>query len=53
MASLEFFFKSAWDIIKSELMQAVMFFYNQHDQHMKQLNFAHMVLIPKKKMLCA
>jgi hypothetical protein len=46
---LEFFFKSAWDIIKSDLMQAVMFFYNQHDQYFKQLNFAHMVLIPKKK----
>jgi hypothetical protein len=44
------FLKSAWHIIKPDIMLAVDVFFNQHDQHFKQLNSAHMVLIPKKKM---
>lgn len=42
------FFKSVWEIIKPDLMQAVQLFYMQHEQHFKHLNAAHMVLIPKK-----
>jgi len=42
------FFKASWTTIKHDLMAAINFFYNQHDQHFKQLNSAHIVLIPKK-----
>lgn len=42
------FLKTAWPIIKYDIMQAVSFFHDQHSQHFKQLNSAHMVLIPKK-----
>ena len=43
------FFKASWQIIKHDLMAAINFFYNQHDQHFKQLNSAHIILIPKKR----
>lgn len=42
------FYKSCWVIIKDDLLAAVNFFFGQHDQHFKQLNSAHVVLIPKK-----
>jgi hypothetical protein len=42
------FFKASWLTVKHDLMAAVNYFYNQHDQHFKQLNSAHVVLIPKK-----
>jgi hypothetical protein len=29
-------------------MNALPFFYNQHEKHFKQLNIAHIILIPKK-----
>jgi hypothetical protein len=42
------FLKSCWGIIKGDVMRALDYFYNQHDQHFKHLNTAHMVLVPKK-----
>ena len=30
------------------LMAVINYFYSQHDRHFKQLNSAHMILIPKK-----
>jgi hypothetical protein len=39
--------------IKSDVMQVVLFFFQQYDKHFKQLNSGHMVLLPKKKdVLC-
>jgi hypothetical protein len=35
-------------IIKHDLLRAVNYFYNQHDQHLKVLNTAHIILIPKR-----
>lgn len=43
------FFISAWQVIKGDILAAVNFFYEQHGQHLKQLNSAHMVLLPKKQ----
>jgi hypothetical protein len=43
------FFRSAWTVIKGDVMAVVNFFYQQQDQHLKQLNSAHMVLLPKKQ----
>jgi hypothetical protein len=42
------FFKSAWQIVKNDILAAVNFFYQQHSQHLKHLNSAHLVLLPKK-----
>ncbi|CAN6171901.1 unnamed protein product [Urochloa humidicola] len=42
------FFKQSWELIKGDLMRAIDFFYQQHDQHLSHLNTAHIVLIPKK-----
>ena len=42
------FFKQSWHIIKSDFMQAVEYFYDQHGQHLSHLNSAHIILIPKK-----
>lgn len=42
------FFKSCWNIVKGDVMAALEFFFTQHDRHFKQLNTAHMVLVPKK-----
>jgi len=41
-------FKSCWHLIKDDILAAVNYFYQQHDQHLKQLNNAHIILIPKK-----
>lgn len=43
------FFKRSWSVIKSDIMLALTFFHQQHDQHLLQLNKAHMVLLPKKE----
>lgn len=42
------FLKKSWHVIKGDLMQALNFFYEQHDQHFSHLNSAHILLIPKK-----
>ncbi|CAO2206826.1 unnamed protein product [Urochloa humidicola] len=42
------FLKTSWPVIKTDIMKAVQFFYQQHDQHLSHLNTAHVVLIPKK-----
>jgi hypothetical protein len=42
------FFKSAWNIIKQDLLAAATYFYHQHDQHLKLVNTAHIVLVLKK-----
>lgn len=42
------FFKSCWITVKDDVMSAMDFFFAQHDQHFKQLNTLHMVLLPKK-----
>lgn len=41
------FFKT-WNVIKDDILAAVNYFYQQHDQHLKHLNNAHIILIPKK-----
>jgi hypothetical protein len=42
------FYKASWGIIKEDLLAAVNFFFNQHDQHFQLLNTTHPILIPKK-----
>jgi hypothetical protein len=42
------FLKQSWNSIKVDLLQAINFFYQQHDQHFSFLNSAHVVLLPKK-----
>lgn len=42
------FLKSAWAIIKGDLLQALHFFFSRHVQHLHHLNTAHIVLLPKK-----
>lgn len=42
------FFKRSWGVIKDDLMAALQYFYQLHDQHLLHLNTAHLVLIPKK-----
>ena len=43
------FYKTSWDVIKEDILAAVNFFYNMHDQHFNLLNNAHIVLLPKKE----
>ena len=43
------FLKSSWQVIKSDILLALNYFYQQHDQHFHHLNKAHMVLLPKKE----
>ncbi|WVZ62221.1 hypothetical protein U9M48_011989, partial [Paspalum notatum var. saurae] len=40
-------FRSAWAIVKEDLLLAVNYFYHMHDQHFNKLNSAHICLIPK------
>ena len=42
------FFKASWQVKKFDLMAVINYFCSQHDRHFKQLNSAHMILIPKK-----
>jgi hypothetical protein len=42
------FYKTAWNLIKDDILQVVQFFFQQHSQHLSHLNSAHIVLIPKK-----
>lgn len=42
------FLKHNWSVIKEDLMTAVQYFYQLHDQHLWHLNTAHILLIPKK-----
>ena len=42
------FFKASWQTIKLDLLAAINHFYCQNTQHFKQLNSAHVILIPKK-----
>ncbi|CAN6253637.1 unnamed protein product [Urochloa humidicola] len=42
------FLKESWSLIKNDIMQVFHFFHQQHDQHLRLLNNAHIVLIPKK-----
>lgn len=42
------FLKKSWPAIKGDVMHAVQFFYQQHSQHLSQLNTTHIVLVPKK-----
>jgi hypothetical protein len=42
------FFSSCWDIIKGDLLNAVMQFYSMNQQGLFLLNQAYVVLIPKK-----
>eukprot|EP00267_Zea_mays_P032771 XP_008666548.1 uncharacterized protein LOC103645237 [Zea mays] len=41
------FFRSAWAIVKEDLLLAVNYFYHMHDQHFNKLNSTHICLIPK------
>jgi hypothetical protein len=42
------FFKGSWGTIRQDIMMVVHYFYQLHDQHLKHLNSAHVVLILKK-----
>lgn len=42
------FFKQAWDIIKTDLIQAISFFGDMGCARLQELNSAHICLIPKK-----
>jgi hypothetical protein len=42
------FLKQHWNLIKADLMSAFEFFHQQHGQHFRLINTAHVVLIPKK-----
>jgi len=42
------FYKSSWGLIKEDVLQAINYFYNRHDQYFNLLNNAHIVLLPKK-----
>ena len=42
------FYKSSWGLIKEDVLQAINYFYNRHDQHFNLSNNAHIVLLPKK-----
>lgn len=41
------FYKECWGIIKGDLMAAINYFLLQPDQHIKQVNSTHIILIPK------
>jgi hypothetical protein len=42
------FFKTSWAIVRQDILMAVNYFSQLHDQHFSHLNTAHVVLIPKK-----
>ena len=42
------FYRASWGVIKEDLLAAVNFFFNQHEQHFQHLNSAHLILIPKR-----
>ena len=42
------FFKASWQTIKLDLLVAINHFYCQNTQHFKQLNSAHVILIPQE-----
>ncbi|WVZ95314.1 hypothetical protein U9M48_041096 [Paspalum notatum var. saurae] len=44
---IRMFFRSSWGIVKEDLMLAVNYFYQLHDQHLNKLNSAHICLLPK------
>ena len=46
---ISIFFKKSWLTIKEDIMAALLYFHQQHDQHFQHLNKAHMVLLPKKE----
>ncbi|WVZ55635.1 LOW QUALITY PROTEIN: hypothetical protein U9M48_006273, partial [Paspalum notatum var. saurae] len=41
------FFRIAWPIVKEDVLRAFNYFYQLHDQHFRNLNSAHICLIPK------
>jgi hypothetical protein len=43
------FYKKCWPIIKEDLIQALMFFYNNQTAKLSLINTAHIVLLPKKQ----
>jgi hypothetical protein len=45
---ISLFLKHSWDLIKGDILAAFQFFHQQHEQHFRLLNTAHLVLIPKK-----
>lgn len=42
------FFKRSWQLIKSDVLLVVQYFFQLHNQHLSHLNTTHIVLIPKK-----
>jgi predicted NAD-dependent protein-ADP-ribosyltransferase YbiA (DUF1768 family) len=44
------FLKHSWGTIKLDIVKAFEFFHQQHDQHLRLLNTAHLVLIQKNLM---
>jgi hypothetical protein len=43
------FYKKCWPIIKEDLIQALMFSYNNQTTKLSLINMAHIVLLPKKQ----
>lgn len=43
------FYKTSWEVIKADVLEAINYFYSRHDQHFNLLNNAHIVLLPKKE----
>jgi len=43
------FYKKCWPIIKEDLTQAIMFFFNNRTSKFSLINTAHIVLLPKKQ----
>jgi len=46
---IDAFYKASWGVIKEDIVAAVNYFFNRHDQHFNLLNNAHIILLPKKE----
>lgn len=44
---IEVFLKCCWPLIKHDLLAALDYFFQLHDQHFSHLNSAHIALVPK------
>lgn len=42
------FYKHNWELIKPDLMLALNYFFQLHDQQFKHLNTTHIIILPKK-----
>jgi hypothetical protein len=42
------FYKHSWEVIKQDLLLALDYSFNRHDQHLDQLNTTHIILLSQK-----